>query len=336
MGSYGKASYDMFCDAGITIDFFCDKDTKKIGTKYRNTICLTCEEVLSYPDSFFVLIANQFLKDICQELISNNFSHDDFNIIPSPYKINFDNAIELISEPELKCKIESLNNILADQKSRDILNKLTDVWYKNNIVSDEFETIYEENQYFCSDIISMDNNTVYVDVGAYLGDSLKPFLKNNNGIFKKAICFELNKDIYIKLCKVVDEFDDNIKNKVIVVNNGISDREETITYVNTEGSSHIGNGGSEVGCLTTLDKYFSEDVPTLIKMDIEGSELSALRGGEDIIKKYKPDLAICIYHKLQDVWEIPEYLKTLVPEYKIYFRHHSKTMIETVCYATVK
>lgn len=76
---------------------------------------------------------------------------------------------------------------------------------------------------------------------------------------------------------------------------------------------------------------------TLLKMDIEGAEQAALRGAEGLIQtEHPPKLAICIYHRLQDMWEIPLYLKQLVPEYWISIRHHSKDdFIETVCYAYV-
>jgi hypothetical protein len=70
-------------------------------------------------------------------------------------------------------------------------------------------------------------------------------------------------------------------------------------------------------------------------MDIEGSEPQALSGAEEIIKKQKPKLAISVYHKLEHLWEIPLYLKHIVPEYKIYLRHHSPLEYETVCYAII-
>jgi FkbM family methyltransferase len=74
---------------------------------------------------------------------------------------------------------------------------------------------------------------------------------------------------------------------------------------------------------------------TLIKMDIEGAELNALKGTENIIKAQKPNLAICLYHKLNDFWEIPLFIKTLVPEYHLYVKHHSSTFWGTVLYAAI-
>ena len=67
-------------------------------------------------------------------------------------------------------------------------------------------------------------------------------------------------------------------------------------------------------------------------MDVEGAEINALKGAEKLIKKYKPKLAICIYHKMEDMWEIPGLILSYVPEYKLYLRHYSPSKDETVLY----
>lgn len=70
-------------------------------------------------------------------------------------------------------------------------------------------------------------------------------------------------------------------------------------------------------------------------MDVEGAELESLKGASGTIQRYKPKLAICIYHKPEDMTEIPLYIKSLVPEYKLYVRHHSNSIAETVLYAII-
>ncbi|GBR76374.1 hypothetical protein NO2_0935 [Candidatus Termititenax persephonae] len=53
-----------------------------------------------------------------------------------------------------------------------------------------------------------------------------------------------------------------------------------------------------------------------LKMDIEGSELEALTGAAETIKRYRPELAICVYHRGNDLVEVPRYIKSLNPNYK--------------------
>ena len=72
-----------------------------------------------------------------------------------------------------------------------------------------------------------------------------------------------------------------------------------------------------------------------IKMDIEGAEKRALRGAVEIIRRDKPMLAICVYHKNDDLLEIPKLIKEIVPDYKFYLRHHNVAGTETVLYAII-
>lgn len=68
-----------------------------------------------------------------------------------------------------------------------------------------------------------------------------------------------------------------------------------------------------------------------MKFDVEGTEMEILKGAVETIKKYKSNLAICVYHYIDDIWKIPEYLKFLVPEYKFVLRGGA----HLVCYASV-
>ena len=86
---------------------------------------------------------------------------------------------------------------------------------------------------------------------------------------------------------------------------------------------------------TTLDDYASKrlDRVDFIKMDIEGFELDAIEGASDLIQAHRPRLAISGYHKPEDLWEIPQKLKSLNPGYEFMFGHHSPVHWESVFYA---
>jgi hypothetical protein len=85
-----------------------------------------------------------------------------------------------------------------------------------------------------------------------------------------------------------------------------------------------------------LDNIAKNDLQvTFIKMDIEGAELNALIGSRNTIVKNKPILAISIYHKKKDIFEIINYILSLNLNYKFYLRHYSLGKSETILYAIV-
>ena len=86
----------------------------------------------------------------------------------------------------------------------------------------------------------------------------------------------------------------------------------------------------------TIDNIAAGNVVTYIKLDVEGAELSALKGAEQTIRRYKPILGISIYHKERDLIDIPAYIQEITSEYAFYFRVHKKLAIDTVLYGVYR
>jgi hypothetical protein len=86
----------------------------------------------------------------------------------------------------------------------------------------------------------------------------------------------------------------------------------------------------------SLDDYFRDIPVTFIKADVEGYEMRCLCGAASVIKRDKPKMALCVYHKPEDIFDFIEYISTIVPEYKFKLRHHSRNWTETVLYAFVE
>lgn len=93
-------------------------------------------------------------------------------------------------------------------------------------------------------------------------------------------------------------------------------------------------GGGVKIMATSIDNVLDGKKATFIKMDIEGSELMALRGAKNTITKWLPKLAISVYHKNEDMLEIPQYINDIaLNKYDFYLRHHhSLCQNETVLY----
>jgi FkbM family methyltransferase len=190
-----------------------------------------------------------------------------------------------------------------------------------------------DSQYFDLSQFKPYENELFIDAGGYDGSTTKYFFQwlQNNGISRgTSIVFEPNSILYNN-CK--DSLQDY--NNVKVVNKGLWHKKDIVKFCNNGIESYVTSNGEEVIETISLDEYLKdEEKPvTFLKMDIEGAELNALKGAERIIKEQKPKLAISIYHKPEDIWEIPNLLLNFVPDYKFFIRHYTFSDADTVLYA---
>ena len=99
-------------------------------------------------------------------------------------------------------------------------------------------------------------------------------------------------------------------------------------------ASHVSEKeGEYVIDVVALDEIVYDKRPTFIKMDIEGAEQEALRGCERILKEFKTKLAVCVYHKPEDLFEIPIFIKKANLKYQLFLRQYANSRTETVLYA---
>ena len=182
------------------------------------------------------------------------------------------------------------------------------------------------------DMFSPIDDEVVVDAGAYDGMTALRFLKWGGSKIKHVYSFELD-PMNVPKCEAnLRGYED----KVTLIPKGTWSKNETV-YIRSSGGT--GSGVSKKGTtpveLAAIDDIVKDEKVTFIKMDVEGAELESLKGAKNTIIKNHPRLAICAYHKLEDLYELPEYILSLVPEYKFYLRHYCSREWETVLYAFV-
>lgn len=330
MGNLGKGTADALTKEGIVVDFFCDNDSSKTGDIYKGVECISLDELTENKEDTIIIIATRHYKDIYRQLSKADFKNLD-RIFTNKFDIE-----KYISNNDLNSitsKLIKLIDILEDNESKRILNRIIEEWFAKEYKYGQVDDIYTLNQYFTKDLIQLSEDEVFVDGGSYIGDTIDEFLINSNSKFDEIIAFELNNRVYNSLKDNINQYDKSIKDKITLFNAGLSDSKKEIFYDDDDEGSSISNTGNSSGKTENIDSILNDRRITFIKMDIEGSEMEALEGARNTIKKYKPKLAICLYHKPQDLWEIPLLIKEMVPEYKIYIRHHTDLLNETVCYA---
>jgi FkbM family methyltransferase len=189
-----------------------------------------------------------------------------------------------------------------------------------------------EDTYFADDLFSFTDEEVFVDCGAFDGDSIRAFIARSGGKFRKITGLEpdpLNRERFQKLMSSLPSAQ---RERIELLPYAVGEKRETLLFdVTGTAASVVGSGKNEVEC-APLDEVLSA-APTFIKMDIEGAEPMALRGAANLLRANRPILAICLYHAVEHLWEIPQWLKQLVPSYELFFRRYADECWEIVCYA---
>ncbi len=228
-------------------------------------------------------------------------------------------------------KIEAMQ--FADKQSYDVLAWILKYRLTGNKLLFFREREAVEEQYFDKKYIVQNAGikgiSVCVDMGGFDGDTALQMSQ----IFQKAkiIVFEPEKKNYRKLKKRC-----TANTNIRCINKGCGSSNETFYLDGSGDSAHISKNSSKFKGggvkICTLDSEISERVDFL-KIDIEGSELDALKGSRNHLIHDRPLLAVCVYHKLEDFYEIYEYLHEILDDYQFVLRHYGVGRSEAVMYA---
>jgi FkbM family methyltransferase len=229
-------------------------------------------------------------------------------------------------------EIQTVNELWADEFSRtEFLAQLR--WRLLGDFDSMADPVAGET-YFPEDLFRMGTHEVFLDCGAFDGDTVASFLSMTHGLFSEIVSFEPDPENNKKLNRMVDRLAASVRGRITTRQQAVGESNGIVRFDarGTDGSA-IGSGDSEVECIALDSIANSFDAPTFIKMDIEGAEPSALLGASRTIARHSPILAICAYHQQDHLWRIPALIHKLNPAYQLYLRPHRIEGWDSVCYA---
>ena len=328
---------NFFKNKGVKIVALSDNSEQIIGKKINGIKVVRKSELKKLFGSNIQIIATSlYYRDILKDLKKGGFTNIfEPMYFSTLYAADFDvliwkNDISLI----LKSKklINKALDLLPDLKSRQIFYNI--IKYRLLLDNESLKDLSKckdlNSEYFDKKIIHLTDKEVFVDGGAYDGDTIKLMIKESKNRFKNIFAFEPDSNNFNKMNKYVNKLNDP---RIKILEFGLGKKNETLNFTN-EGNlqSKVVDYGETKVKIVTIDK-FADKMITYIKLDIEGFEKNAIRGAVKTIKNCKPKLAICSYHNSNDIWKLPLLIKKLRPDYKIYLRHYSDYLMDTICYA---
>lgn len=350
-GTEGFEFWNLLKFCGINPICFCDKNKK--GIEAHSGVAIISPKALleqPYYEANILISSSMYTTEIEKDLKELGISQDrilsrslwfrlcllaseDLNlnefIRGFHYLMMFHAISEMINGKNeiLLSGYEKTYNMLADDKSKQILIDRIKFCMTGSLISrDPLEMVY-----FDPMLVVLSETEVFVDCGMFTADTAEEFFNLTDNKYAHYYGFEPDVENFNVACQLLSD-----KPNVTAIPKGIWSTTTNLSFKNGYLScSMVCKDGEGHIPVISLDEYFTDKphVPTFIKMDIEGSELEALKGAENIIRKYKPRLAICVYHKPEDMYTLPGIIKNFRDDYVLYLRHYTDVFCDTVLYA---
>lgn len=317
---------------GLDVVAVCDDNPEKHGLAVAGHRVAPVETLAALDRSVPVVVASHRLLNAVERLRGMGFDQAaPFAVLqilhPDSFPPHMFYAGWLEDLFENRDKYTELFNMLADEESRRTLDAI--IGFRLTLDPAVLRPVIDRELYDPKGLLSLTETEVYVDAGAYDGDTVRLFIERVGGRFSRILAFEPDPASYERLAA---DFADDLR--VEAVNKGLHRRSALLRFDSggTRGSLFSEEGAGEVP-VVSLDEVLGEDRVTFIKMNIEGAELNALKGAGRTIAKWAPRLAISAYHRPGDLWRVPFLILELRPKYRLYLRQHDGGAVETVAYA---
>lgn len=211
-------------------------------------------------------------------------------------------------------ELNHVYSILADEMSRKVYANIInfkisgDIHYLDEVTTPKNE-IYKK-------IVKPNLNESYVDLGAYNGDTVKEILELTKGRYVDIYAVEPDKKNFKKL----QRFSEGMRN-FNCYNCVAWSKDTQIPFNSKAGRQASVSTSGKMTEARSVDSILDGKPATIIKMDVEGCEREAIWGSALTIRKYAPKLMVSLYHRNEDIYELPLLINMLNPGYNIYIRH---------------
>ncbi len=336
-GTNGELIWRECRKVGLQVLGFIDNDVRKQGQVFYG-LPVKAPSELDPAHDVVILASGNCSYDIYMQLRNMGFKY-----VQNLAEFFF--AFDSVSQPGISFRDKSFqadlwrNRIfyhalflrVADSMSRKVLEGIVGFRKSFDLSLTGGICDRQNPQWFDGNYFKPDASHVFVDAGAFDGDTALNFIRCNGSSYKAIHLFEA--DPKISKRAAVNLGGDG---RIYVHNMGLSDKEGTFFFSQTgQTNGRLTEGDGIPVRVSTVDAIVKDKI-TFIKMDIEGVEKEAIYGASHHIRDDSPLLAVAVYHKAQDIWAVPRLVLEINPDYEFYLRHYTQFAYETVMYAVCK
>ena len=314
-------------------------DGNKAGTYKHSGLAIIspAQLVSNYADAIVMITSWRYEKEIADDLMKKGFPQTQ--IYPfRPYSI----SVRKFKEDYFEGYLWMYDHLEDGASQKLVLDKV-----RSYLLDEPLTPNTPHKMYFGENIFPISEDEVFLDAGAFTGDTTKDFVEHTQGKYNHIWLFEPD---VLKYEQVVRNLSQYLRTDVVPKGlwshaaelplYGIGESDSTFIPESerTIGFTFVSpNAKKQIVPVTSLDAFFDGKpdhlLPTFIKMDIEGAEKEALLGALNLIKRVRPKFAIAVEHKPQDIYDLPQLLHSVYQDYHFVLRQYHYSFTETILYA---
>lgn len=331
-GFVGTWAYRYLQALGAKVIYFIDRDPAKQGSQINGVSIVAPESEQAASVKTLFIAARHAVHEVATKMSA-----------PGRLTMSVDGYFVIRNYTRLAALRDEL---FHDEQSTNTFNALLVAMLTGT--TQHCRAVMVKDMYFCLPEFSGSFDEIFVDAGAFVGDTVERFIWENLGTFRHIYAFEPGKRQFAamrqRLDRLAGEWAFN-QDAVSLINAGLGlERGRMVcTFENDFPLRHglatitnnTGTSGDNFSDVFSLDDYLDGRKVTLLKADVEGMEMDLLRGARETILLHRPKLAICVYHYPSDLYEVAEYIRDLVPEYRFSLRQHAPIFGDFVLYAWI-
>jgi FkbM family methyltransferase len=322
---------------------FADNNSSLWGTRLDGTLVISPQEAASsYGQSavFVVCIWNgeahdrmedrigQLKKLGCKVVISFGFLFWKYHQVFLPhYCLGLPQKVLLQKE-----RIRAAMQLWSDDDSREEF--AAQVEFRTSIDHDLIRRSVAGKHYFPPGLFALGADEVFVDCGAFDGDTIADFVAESGGQFRAIFAFEPDAVTYPRLEQRISQFEGSVRERIHPRQAAVGRKSGSISFETTGTMLSVVGSGANTVPVAELDSALESFDATFIKFDVEGFEPEALMGASQLLSRTRPILAVSAYHEQSHLWRIPLLLSSLLQErYEFFLLPHGSESWDLVCYA---
>ncbi len=315
MGNGADKILAAFAKFGITCDGVFASDGFVRGHTFHGFPVLSYQQAVETFDDFIVVLAFAVYRpEMLDRMTALDRMHDFY--APDVPVVGED-PFTLYDLDKYSEEIQTVYDLLADETSKQVYQGIINFKISGNIrylnqITSPVETVYR-------DLIDLQKDEVYLDLGAYNGDTVAEFVAHCPD-YGEILAVEPDEKNFRKLTARIEA--NQIRN-CTPFHCAVWDHSTLLPFSKKAGrNSALGDGGNTTVKAEPIDRLRNGRAVTFLKMDVEGAEAEALAGGKETLQTLAPKLKIALYHKNEDFFRLPLMVHQINPQYQLHLRHH--------------